>query len=83
MLLFRQRILAWVARSNHLCKVTAVGSGYLKLESLTLSRTLDESTFNLETSPYICLDDLIIALNFLSNYDLYLNKKMEFLPADL
>lgn len=81
-LLLGQRILAWVTGANNLCEVPTVWSGYLKLEGLTFSRTLDKSTLDLETSPYISLSDLIIAFNFLSNYDLYLNKKMAALPED-
>lgn len=81
-LLLSQRILAWVAGANNLSEVPAIWSRYLKFEGLTLSRTLDKSTLDLETSPYISLGDLIIAFNVLSNYDLYLNKKMAALPVD-
>lgn len=87
MLLFSQRILAWVARADHFGKVTTIRSGNLELELLALSGTFDQGTLDLETSADIGLSDLVITLNIFSNYDLHKHTlirkwRRSILPAD-
>ena len=69
--------------TDNLSIMATIGSRDLKLESLTLCGTLNQSTLDLKTSTNISLDNLIIAFDFLCDNNLFINKKMSSLPAIL
>jgi len=79
--LFGQGVLASIAMTDNLGIVATIGSRDLKLESLTLGGTLNQSTLDLKTCANISLGNFIVALNFLCNDNLFIIKKMSSLPA--
>jgi len=68
--LFSEGIFTRIACSDYLAIVTTVRSRHLKLKELSLSRTLNKSTLDLETSADISLGNFLKAFDIFSNDNL-------------
>jgi hypothetical protein len=58
-----QGVFSCVTMSKNLCKMTSVWFWHLHLKELSLSWTLNKSSFELKTCANVSLDDLIKSLN--------------------